>query len=227
MNSTNWLARDEWVFIAQMAEHCGANARLLLSTGLIHKRSQFAQGHVFQAVWWVPSRFVPDTPLRIVISCNWSVLRPWMQVMVLERIQLYSTKYIKNEQMIQNCYSGYVWCDVRSILIFFRRPIVLCFKAISQCSYRSTYLLLSTVFAPPKPTYSAVHSTSPLKVEVSAQNVARNTFWAFCRRMRQYGLLNCIRHFPWIVYVQYQYLQAVFWNWMTHIWGATFYKRVL
>ena len=36
-------------------------------------------------------------------------------------------------------------------LIFFRRPIVLCFKAISQCSYRSTYLLLSTVLPLPNP----------------------------------------------------------------------------
>ena len=99
--------------IAQMAEHCGANARLLLSTGLIHKRSQFAQGHVFQAVWCVPSRFVPDSPLTIIISCNWSVLRSWMQVMVLYRIQLYSTKYIKNKQMIQNYYSGVGLCMMR------------------------------------------------------------------------------------------------------------------
>ena len=41
--------------------------------------------------------------------------------------------------------------DVRSTLIFFRRPIVLCFRAISQCPYRFTYLLLSTVFTLPNP----------------------------------------------------------------------------
>ena len=29
---------------------------------------------------------------------------------------------------------------------------------------------------PPKPTYSAVNSASPLKVEVWAQNVAKNVF---------------------------------------------------
>ena len=68
--------------------------------------------------------------------------------------------------------------DVRPTLTFFRHPIVLCSKVISfKCfCYRSTCLLLSTAFASPKPTYSTANSTSPLKVEVQAQNVAKNTF---------------------------------------------------
>ena len=46
-----------------MAERCSANASMLMSDGLIHKRSQLAQVHVFQAEWKVPWPFFPDTPL--------------------------------------------------------------------------------------------------------------------------------------------------------------------
>ena len=50
------------------------------------------------------------------------------------------------------------------------------------------------------------------------QNSSLHNRRAFCMRMRQYGLLKCHRGiFLWIVYVHYQYLQAVFWSWMTCI----------
>ena len=60
-----------------------------VTTGLIRKRSQFAPGHVFLAMLWVPWPVVPDTSPTIVSSnylecfvldCKWclhSVQRGW------------------------------------------------------------------------------------------------------------------------------------------------------
>ena len=225
MNSTNWPAPNVWVFIAQMAEHFSANARFLMSTGLIHKRSQLARAHVFEAVWWVPWPFVPDTPLTtvrlfratgvyFVLKCKYGVIQDtakgvkeagrraggggtnklapqlfmsftyFLFFLFTLRNRLKINKWAKIIiQAFRNMY------DVRSTLIFFRRPIVFCSKVISFkcfCYMIATWLLLSTAFASPKPTYSTVNSTSPLKVEVRAQNVAKihlvyrwQRFWAY------------------------------------------------
>ena len=195
-----------------------------MSTGLLHKRSQLVQAHVFEAVWWVPWPFVLDTPLttarlfratRVYFVLNNGVIqdtakglkeagrrgvggggtnRLALQLFMSFTYFLFFLFTLRNRlkinkwakiiiQAFRNMY------DVRSTLIFFRRPIVFCSKVISFkcfCYMIATWLLLSTAFASPKPTYSTVNSTSPLKVEVRAQNVAKihlvyrwQRFWAY------------------------------------------------